>query len=234
MRNKFVKNWKMFNESFKDMFGDEMEEFRRAMIEMNKEIANVYERSSGQMEKDLRSRGPMYRLHIEALTNIHTGVIGIRIQTEALGADNLPDEVKPRLLEKLEETKQKNISYMLEKDIKKGILSWLNEFANEAVIIMTDWAKSQMEDEDDLSVIIKQSDEREPSKSDILKEIDVALDKRDFKRVAELNKMLDNMNESLDAKDEMEAKKTAEEIAGLFMKFFKEVVEKIISEKTFR
>lgn len=224
----------MFNESFDEVFGEEMREYHQGLIKIGKEIADMYEKGSGDIEKNLRSRGDEYKTYVEALVSLHTGIIGKKIQMETITTEELPDETKPLILKKLEETKNRNIGYMIEKDIKKGILSWFNDFAKEVIDILTNYIKTQIESEDDLSVILKQSDEKEPSKSDVLKMIDDALDRRDFKRVAELNKMLDNMNESLDVKDEMMAKKTAEEIAGLFMKFIKEVAEKIISEKSSR
>jgi hypothetical protein len=88
---------------------------------------------------------------------------------------------------------------MIDVDIKKGLLSWFNDFAKGARVVMGEYTKSKTEDKGDLSYIMKKAEEDKPlSVSDIRIQIDDALDRRDFDEVGRLNSLLDSMNESVE------------------------------------
>jgi hypothetical protein len=221
MRKKIIKDWKRFTESLDSEYGDMMENFEEQLKNMGKEIATEYEEKLSHIEQHFRKGGGVGtdNLFLTAFVKMQTTRITAIVQEDILDA-RLPEIFTKSLLRELFNSREKNEGYMINVDIKKGLLSWINDFAKGARGVMAEYAKSVTEDEGDLSYVMKKSEEDKPlSKSDIQKQIDDALDKRDFKEVHRLNTLLDSMNESaenLTSTQQKLVEQTSEKIGRIF------------------
>jgi hypothetical protein len=218
-----IKDWKRFTESYDSEHDDMLDSFEEDIKRSGKEIATNYETDLGHMENKLRQRthfgGAGDNVYLKGFVVLHTNTITSIVQGDILNT-HFPEYVTKKLLKVLFDTRESNKGYMFDVDVKKGLLSWFNDFAKGARGVMVEYVKSVTEDEGDLSYVMKKSEEDKPlSKSDIQKQIDGALDKRDFKEVHRLNTLLDRMNESVEnltSTQQELVEQTSEKIGRLF------------------
>lgn len=184
---KNLKNWKMFLESVNENYDDNMgDEEKKDLAEMKETMMKSFEQLF-IMEALVR---PMIKTEADLgeLTEVVDQVIGglvTGIGQALMEDDVLPQDIKVKIAEAFSSSLMETRPTMIEVSFKEGIGTCIDEFIKIIVGI-----KKSMENEGEEWKEEKVKEYEDMEDSELRKLIDIALDDKDFGRVAKLSTFL--------------------------------------------